>query len=77
MLQFKDLKPYKDRLVAAKKKSKLDDAISVGVGTVDKTPLVVACMDFGFIGGSMGSVVGERIARAIDYSLEKKYPHCS
>ncbi len=74
ILQFKDLKQYKDRLSAAKKKSGLNDALQVGVGTVNKTPLVVACMDFGFIGGSMGSVVGERIARAIDYCLEKKYP---
>ena len=73
-LNFVDLKPYKDRLVDAKKKTKLDDALSVAYGQLGefKIPLTVACMDFSFIGGSMGSVVGEKIALAIEYCIEKK-----
>lgn len=75
-LHFTDLKPYKDRLEEAKKKTGLNDAIRVATGTIGefKIPLVVACMDFSFIGGSMGSVVGEKIARAIEYSIENKSP---
>jgi len=52
----------------------MDDAMKVAVVTVELMPLVIACMDFGFIGGSMGSVVGEKIARAIDYGRENKIP---
>lgn len=74
ILEFKDLKSYKDRLDEAYKKSKLKDAMSVAHGKVGKYPLVVACMDFGFIGGSMGSVVGEKISRSIDFALETKTP---
>jgi acetyl-CoA carboxylase carboxyl transferase subunit beta len=74
MLDFKDVKLYKDRLTEAYKKTNLKDSMSVASGKVNKYPLVVACMDFGFIGGSMGSVVGEKISRAIDYSLEHRIP---
>jgi acetyl-CoA carboxylase carboxyl transferase subunit beta len=73
-LEFKDTKAYKDRLVETIKKTGMDDALRVGVGNVNGLPLVIACMDFGFIGGSMGSVVGEKIARAIDYGRENKIP---
>ncbi len=73
-LGFTDLKPYTERLEAARKKTQLNDAVSVAEGKVKKKPLVVAAMDFSFIGGSMGSVVGEKIARAIDHSLETRTP---
>jgi acetyl-CoA carboxylase carboxyl transferase subunit beta len=74
ILDFKDVKTYEDRLEEAYKKTKLTDAISVATGKVGKYPLVIACMDFGFIGGSMGSVVGEKIARSIDFCIEHKFP---
>jgi acetyl-CoA carboxylase carboxyl transferase subunit beta len=74
MLEFKDVKAYKDRLEEAYKKTNLKDSMSVAVGKIGKYDLVTACMDFGFIGGSMGSVVGEKISRAIDYSLKHKIP---
>jgi acetyl-CoA carboxylase carboxyl transferase subunit beta len=74
MLEFRDVKAYKDRLEDAYKKTKLKDSMSVAAGKINKYPLVVACMDFGFIGGSMGSVVGEKISRAIDYALEYRMP---
>lgn len=74
ILDFKDVKTYEDRLEEAYKKTKLTDAISVASGKVGKYPLVIACMDFGFIGGSMGSVVGEKISRSIDFCLEHKIP---
>lgn len=73
-LGFKDLKPYADRLKDAQKKSGLKDAMTVGAGKVLGNDLVVACMDFNFIGGSMGSVVGEKIARSIDYCIIHKVP---
>lgn len=73
-LGFKDLKPYSDRLKDAQKKSGLKDAMTVGTGKVNGLNLVVACMDFNFIGGSMGSVVGEKIARSIDYCIVHKMP---
>jgi acetyl-CoA carboxylase carboxyl transferase subunit beta len=73
-LEFKDTKAYKDRLAETIKKTGMEDALRVGVGNVDGLPLVIACMDFGFIGGSMGSVVGEKIARAIDYGRENRIP---
>ena len=73
-LQFTDTKAYPDRLNDAKKKTGLTDAISVAIGKVHGKPLVIACMDFTFIGGSMGSVVGERIARGIDKSRAEKAP---
>ncbi|MFK8006394.1 MAG: acetyl-CoA carboxylase, carboxyltransferase subunit beta [Saprospiraceae bacterium] len=71
-LNFTDLKPYDQRLEAAKKKTDLLDAMTVGTGKVNKKPLTIAAMDFSFIGGSMGSVVGEKIAKAIDYSIENR-----
>ncbi|MEM1215685.1 MAG: acetyl-CoA carboxylase, carboxyltransferase subunit beta [Bacteroidota bacterium] len=73
-LQFKDLKTYPDRLQAAYDKTGLTDAITVGKGKVNRRPLVIAAMDFKFIGGSMGTVVGERIARAIDYCRDNRIP---
>ena len=69
-LNFVDQKPYADRLVDARKKTGLVDAISVAHGKVHKNDFVIAAMDFDFIGGSMGSVMGEKIARAIDYCIE-------
>jgi acetyl-CoA carboxylase carboxyl transferase subunit beta len=74
MLQFVDVKSYSDRLKEAYKKTELNDAISVAIGRVNKKPLCIACMDFKFIGGSMGSVMGEKIALSIDYCLKKKVP---
>ncbi|GAB5551207.1 MAG: acetyl-CoA carboxylase, carboxyltransferase subunit beta [Saprospiraceae bacterium] len=75
VLKFEDLKPYKVRLEAAyKKNDDITDAITVGKGKVNKRPLVIAAMDFTFIGGSMGAVVGERIAKAIDHCRENRIP---
>jgi acetyl-CoA carboxylase carboxyl transferase subunit beta len=73
-LKFEDTKKYTDRLKAATEKTKLKDAIRTAVGKSKGNDLVVACMDFSFIGGSMGSVVGEKITRAADYALKKKIP---
>lgn len=74
-LTFSDTKAYKIRLEESQKKSGMTDAMRVAVGNIDEEiKLVVACMDFGFIGGSMGSVMGEKIARAIDYGREHKIP---
>ena len=73
-LKFSDKKNYTDRLKAAQEKTNLKDAVRTAVGKSKGKDLVVACMDFSFIGGSMGSVVGEKIARAADYALKKKLP---
>lgn len=73
-LEFVDMKPYADRLVAAQKDTGLKDAMTVGVGDVEGRKLVVACMNFNFIGGSMGSVVGEKISKSIDYCVANKLP---
>jgi len=73
-LKFIDSKPYIGRLKASIKKTHLKDAVRTGYGKMNGINLVIACMDFTFIGGSMGSVVGEKIARAIDFALKKKYP---
>ncbi len=73
-LEFADIKSYKDRLEAARKKTQLNDAVAVAEGKVKKYPLIIAAMDFSFIGGSMGSVVGEKIARAIDRATETRTP---
>jgi acetyl-CoA carboxylase carboxyl transferase subunit beta len=73
-LKFEDTKKYTDRLKAAQDKTKLKDAVRCAVGKSKGKDLVIACMDFSFIGGSMGSVVGEKIARAAKYSLDKKIP---
>ncbi|HEU4553806.1 MAG TPA: acetyl-CoA carboxylase, carboxyltransferase subunit beta [Chitinophaga sp.] len=74
MLGFQDLKPYGERLKEAQKRSGLKDAMRVGAGRILGNDLVVACMDFAFIGGSMGSVVGEKIARSIDHCIAHKTP---
>jgi acetyl-CoA carboxylase carboxyl transferase subunit beta len=75
-LGFKDLKTYPERLTAARKKvdSTITDAITVGVGNVNRRKIIIACMNFSFIGGSMGSVVGERISKAVDYALKEHIP---
>ena len=73
-LKFEDTKKYPDRLKAAQEKTNLKDAVRTAVGKSNGQDLVIACMDFTFIGGSMGSVVGEKIARAADYALKKKTP---
>lgn len=73
-LNFVDSKPYKDRLLESQAKTGLKDAIRCGQGKIEGQDIVIACMDFNFIGGSMGSVVGEKIARSIDYCLEHKMP---
>ncbi len=73
-LKFVDNKPYAERVKAAQQKTELKDAVRAAHGKMSGISLVVACMDFSFIGGSMGSVVGEKIARAIDYALTHKIP---
>lgn len=73
-LQFTDSKTYVNRVNESMAKTGLKDAIRAAHGKVGGEELVVACMDFAFIGGSMGSVVGEKIARSIDYSLKHKVP---
>jgi len=73
-LHFEDTKKYTERLVETMKKTGLKDAIRSAHGKMGGQPLVIACMDFNFIGGSMGSVVGEKIARCIDYSIEHRVP---
>jgi acetyl-CoA carboxylase carboxyl transferase subunit beta len=73
-LKFEDTKKYTDRLKATIKKTNLKDAVTTGYGKLNKKDIVIACMNFNFIGGSMGSVVGEKIARAIDHALEHKKP---
>lgn len=73
-LKFVDTKKYSERLKEAKDKTKLKDAVRVAVGKSKSENLVIACMDFAFIGGSMGSVVGEKIARGIDYSIKNNIP---
>ncbi len=73
-LKFTDSKKYSDRLKEVTKKTGLKDAVRTAVGKSKGKEIVVACMDFGFIGGSMGSVVGEKIARSIDYAIEKNLP---
>jgi len=73
-LNFVDTKTYKERIIKTKKSTGLKDAIKTGVGKINNHDIVISCMDFSFIGGSMGSVVGEKISRAIDYSLKNKIP---
>ena len=73
-LKFEDTKKYSDRLKEAMKKTELKDAVRTAVGKSKGKDLVVCCMDFSFIGGSMGAVVGEKIARGIDYSIKHKLP---
>lgn len=73
-LKFEDTKKYSDRIVQTQEKTKLKDAIRTAYGLIHGSEVMVAAMDFRFIGGSMGSVVGEKIARAIDQSIKKKMP---
>ncbi len=73
-LSFVDSKPYPDRTKATQKKIGLKDAVRTAHGKINGEGLVIACMDFAYIGGSMGSVVGEKIARAIDYAREHRLP---
>jgi len=73
-LKFSDTKKYTDRLKEAQEKTKLKDAVTTAVGKSLGKDIVIAAMDFSFIGGSMGSVVGEKIARAIDYSIKNSIP---
>lgn len=73
-LSFHDSKSYTERIAETQKKTGLLDAIRCGSGLIEGKPVVIACMDFTFIGGSMGSVVGEKIARSIDYCIEKEIP---
>ncbi len=73
-LNFIDTKKYSDRIEATIKKSGLNDAVRTGIGKIEEKKVSFACMDFKFIGGSMGSVVGEKIARAIDRAYENKIP---
>jgi acetyl-CoA carboxylase carboxyl transferase subunit beta len=73
-LKFKDTKAYPKRIKESQEKSSLKDAVRTAYGKMNGKDLVVACMDFSFIGGSMGSVVGEKIARAMDHALQHKKP---
>ncbi len=74
-LEFTDLKPYKKRLEETWSKTDLTDSMRVGVGKVDGHDIVIACMDFEFIGGSLGSVMGEKFSRAVDYCMEHRLPY--
>lgn len=73
-LGFKDSKKYSDRIAAARKKTNMNDAVVVGIGKINNREISFSVMEFAFIGGSMGSVVGEKIARAIERSLDRKIP---
>ena len=73
-LKFEDTKKYPERLKAAQKKTGLKDAVRTAVGKSNGKNIVIASMDFAFIGGSMGSVVGEKIARSIDYAIKNELP---
>lgn len=73
-LKFVDTKKYGDRLKEATEKTGLKDAVRTAVGKSKGRDIVVCCMDFAFIGGSMGAVVGEKIARGIDYAIKNKLP---
>ncbi len=73
-LEFIDTEPYKNRLEAAQKKTNLNDAVVTGVGEIEGHKLAVAIMDFDFMGGSMGSTVGEKIAKIMEEAIERKIP---
>ncbi len=73
-LKFKDTKKYTDRVEASIKKTNLKDACRTATGKLEGMDIVIACMDFSFIGGSMGSVVGEKIARGIDHAIKTNAP---
>lgn len=74
-LNWTDTKPYKDRLKEIKKKTGMTDSIRNATGKIHGRDITISCMDFKFIGGSLGSVMGEKIARAIDYSIKHKTPY--
>src|SRR6185369_15583442 len=74
-LEFTDLKPYKKRLEEIWSKTDLKDSMRVAVGKVAGNDIVIACMDFEFIGGSLGSVMGEKFSRAVDYCIKNKMPY--
>ena len=73
-LQFEDTKKYDQRLKEAKIKSGVNEAISVGVGKIMNKSILIACMNFNFIGGSIGAAVGEKISKSIDHCIRKKIP---
>src|SRR5207244_1933239 len=73
-LEFVDEKSYRDRLLQARRKTGLNDAMRAGTGTLNGRGVVLAAMDFSFIGGSMGSVVGEKFSRAADAAMENRFP---
>jgi len=73
-LKFVDNKPYKDRIRDTIRKTELNDAVRTGTGKISGIKVAIAVMDFGFIGGSMGSVVGEKVARAIEKARKSEYP---
>lgn len=75
MLHFKDSKSYTDRLKEVKAKTKLHDSIRNATGKVNGVEMVISCMDFAFIGGSLGSVMGEKIRRAVDYCIQHRLPY--
>jgi len=73
-LEFTDLKPYKKRLEEIWSKTDLKDSMRVASGKLGGNDIVIACMDFEFIGGSLGSVMGEKFSRAIDYCIQNRFP---
>ena len=73
-INFMDTKPYKERIKESMRKTGLQDAVRTGTGKISGIPIAIAAMDFGFIGGSMGSVVGEKVARAAEKALKMKCP---
>jgi len=73
-LEFEDTKKYSERLTATIRKTGLNDAVKTGIGKIDGKKAALSCMDFSFVGGSMGSVVGEKISRCIDAAYENKIP---
>ncbi len=73
-LKFKDSKRYPERIKAAREKTGQDDGVIAGIGEIDGIPVSFAIMNFEFIGGSMGSVVGEKIARAIERAIDREIP---
>lgn len=73
-LEFKDSKKYPERIAAARKKTGRNDAIFCGIGKIEEREISFCVMDFDFIGGSMGSVVGEKVARAIERSIDRDVP---
>lgn len=73
-LEFSDIKSYKDRIIEAKKKTGLNDAVITGEAKINGTDIAIGIMDFGYMGGSMGSVVGEKITRVIELATKKQLP---